>query len=51
MPDFETNFPAVQVSLQWLRKTFWILVIMHSKYMNEYKNRKKTNVGNVELHT
>ena len=24
---------------------------MHSKYMNEYKNRKKTNVGNVELHT
>ena len=41
MPDFETNFPAVQVSLQWLRKTFWILVIMHSKYMNEYKNRKK----------
>ena len=47
MPDFETiffrgtDFPAVQVSLQWLRKTFWILVIMHSKYMNEYKNRKK----------
>ena len=46
MPDFETiffrgtDFPAVQVSLQWLRKTFWILVIMHSKYMNEYKNRK-----------
>ena len=46
MPDFETiffrgtDFPAVQVSLQWLRKTFWILVITHSKYMNEYKNRK-----------
>ena len=47
MPDFQTiyffrgtDFPAVQVSSQWLQKTFWIPVIMHPKYMNEYKINK-----------
>ena len=46
MHDFQTiffrgtDFPAVQISSQWLQKTFWISVIMHSKYMNEYKNKE-----------